>query len=183
MNLVLFTCWRWRHGSCSYPALTIAYSLPCTTGLQWLHYRPCSCWMLTMLVSCLHCCLCTTTTYIALLVFCDLCSALLCLPIAIVLLVFYGLCSTLLCRLCLYSFIYVLHCSACLLLSNVLHRSACLCSNWHLWPLSLLALSTTYPDHRGRHRLKHNALPLKTHLNPPLKTHLNTSLKTHHCAL
>ena len=99
MNLVLFTCWRWRHGSCSYPALTIVYSLPCTTGLQWLHYRLCSCWMLTMLVSCLHCCLCSTTTYIALLVFCDLCSA--CLYALfynyIVLLIFYDLCSTLPC--------------------------------------------------------------------------------------
>ena len=73
---------------------------------------------------------------------------------------FVNLCSTL---LCLPS------------TANVLHRSACLRSNWHLWPLSLLALSTTYPDHRGSHLLKHNA--------PPLKTHLNTSLKTHHCAL
>ena len=73
----------------------------------------------------------------------------------IALLVFYDLCSTL------------FHLAS---TANVPHRSACLRSNWHLWPLSLLALSTTYPDHWGRHLLKHNA--------PPLKTHLNTSLCT-----
>ena len=85
------------------------------------------------------------------------------------------LCLSLACSptilLCLYSMIY--RCSTLLCLpstANVPHRSACLRSNWHLWPLSLLALSTTYPDHWGRHRLKHNA--------PPLKTHLNTSLCT-----
>ena len=41
MNWVLVTCWRWRHGSCSYPALASVYSLACSTVL--LHYPPCSC--------------------------------------------------------------------------------------------------------------------------------------------
>ena len=100
MNWVLVICW-----------------MEVTTWLMFLsssHYRLCSslhywptmitlvlmfllteCW-LCLLVSCLHCCLCSTTTYTALLVFCDPCSALLCLFI---------------------SFVLQLYCSACILWS------------------------------------------------------------------
>ena len=100
MNWVLVICW-----------------MEVTTWLMFLsssHYRLCSslhywptmitlvlmfllteCW-LCLLVSCLHCCLCSTTTYTALPVFCDLCSALLWLFI---------------------SFVLQLYCSACILWS------------------------------------------------------------------
>ena len=106
--------------------------------------RRCSCWMLTMLFSCLHCCLCSTTTY---------CLTCILWSMFCIALLVYCFCSPTI-LLCLYSMVYVLHCSAvsaCILLSMfyiALLRHVCLLlTMFYIAPLVSVPTDTCDPFH------------------------------------